>query len=360
VQPDPALRPVAWWLVACAVMIFMMVILGGATRLTHSGLSMVEWKPLTILPPLSDAQWQAEFANYQKYPQFLKENAWMGLSDFKSIYWLEYLHRLWGRCIGVVFFVPFIVFLVQRRIDRTLALKLAGIFVLGGLQGAIGWFMVASGLADRPSVSQYRLALHLVTAFIVYGCIVWVALDMFAAASPSRPRMTDPRFCRRALTVASAVLLVVVAGALVAGLHAGLIYNTFPLMDGQVIPKGLGDLSPWYLNMFENVMTVQFDHRILAILLVIKIVGMWLRSRKAPLPPRARTLTNAVLGMAFVQAGLGISTLLLVVPTPLALAHQSGALILFTLSICLAHDLRPAPRTQTVANAPHLSTEAAA
>lgn len=340
-MPALHLRPVARWLVVCAAMVFAMVILGGATRLTHSGLSMVEWKPLTVLPPLSDADWQTEFANYQKFPEFQKSNAWMTVADFQDIYWLEYTHRLWGRLIGVVFFVPFAWFLVRRRIDKPLAIKLAGIFVLGGLQGAIGWFMVASGLEDRPSVSQYRLAAHLITAFVLYAAIVWVALDLFRAASPPRPVNDDPKLWRRAATVALTVLLVAFSGALVAGLHAGLIYNTFPLMDGQLIPKGLGDLSPWYLNLFENVMTVQFDHRVLAILLVIKIVGMWARSRRAALPPRARLLTRGVLTMACVQASLGISTLLMVVPVPLALAHQTGALILFTLAICLAHELRP-------------------
>ncbi|TAL03827.1 MAG: heme A synthase, partial [Rhodospirillaceae bacterium] len=243
-SPMPALhlRPVARWLVVCAAMVFAMVILGGATRLTHSGLSMVEWKPLTVLPPLSDADWQTEFANYQKFPEFQKSNAWMTVADFQDIYWLEYTHRLWGRLIGVVFFVPFAWFLVRRRIDKPLAIKLAGIFVLGGLQGAIGWFMVASGLEDRPSVSQYRLAAHLITAFVLYAAIVWVALDLFRAASPPRPVNDDPKLWRRAATVALTVLLVAFSGALVAGLHAGLIYNTFPLMDGQLIPKGLGDL----------------------------------------------------------------------------------------------------------------------
>ena len=339
--PAPLLRPVARWLVVCAAMIFAMVILGGATRLTHSGLSMVEWKPLHLLPPMTDADWQVEFQNYRQYPEFIKTNAWMTLDDFKGIFWLEYTHRLWGRLIGVVFFVPFIWFVIQRRIDRRLAAKLAVVFVLGGLQGALGWFMVASGLVDRPGVSQYRLAAHLITAFILYGAIVWLALDLFRATSAPRPFNADRKMWRRAASVALTVLVVAISGALVAGLHAGLIYNTFPLMDGQVIPKGLMDQQPWYLNFFENIMTVQFDHRILAIALVAKIIGMWVRSRHADLWPRARLLTNAVTGWSLVQAALGISTLLLVVPEPLALAHQTSALVLFTLAICLAHELRP-------------------
>jgi cytochrome c oxidase assembly protein subunit 15 len=325
----------AWWLVACAVMVFVMVVLGGATRLTHSGLSMVEWNLHHILPPLTNAEWREQFQAYQTSPEYREVNSWMEVEDFKEIFWLEYIHRLWGRLIGVVFAVPFVVFLIQKRIDKPLGLKLVGLFALGGLQGLIGWLMVASGLVDKPAVSHYRLAAHLITAFITYGAIVWVALDLFRRAGVSRAFAPDKKLARRANGTVGAILLVVVWGALVAGLHAGLIYNTFPLMDGKLIPSGLS--SP-----FSDVMTVQFTHRVLAILLVVKIVGMWLRSRKAPLAPTARTLTNAILAMAFVQAALGISTLLLVVPLPLALAHQTGALILFTLGICLTHELSPA------------------
>jgi cytochrome c oxidase assembly protein subunit 15 len=335
----PALRPVAWWLVVCAAMVFVMVMLGGATRLTESGLSMVEWKPLTLLPPLTVAEWQREFAAYRLSPEFIKHNAWMTVDDFKGIYWLEYIHRLWGRLIGFVFFVPFVWFWAKGVVRGTLAGKLAGLFVLGGLQGALGWFMVASGLVDRPDVSQYRLAAHLATAFIVYALIVWVALDLFAATRPSHEAgpIADRRLSATALSVAAAVLLVVCSGALVAGLDAGQIYNTFPLMDGKVIPDGLEEMSPWYLNHFENVMTVQFQHRVLAMVLVATLAALWWRSRRIALRPAARNLTTAVLLMALVQATLGITTLLLVVPLPVALAHQSGALILFTLAVCLAH-----------------------
>jgi len=334
--PAPHLRLIAWWLVVCAVMIAIMVVLGGATRLSHSGLSMVEWNPHHFLPPLSDAAWQEEFARYQTSPQFQQVNGWMDVDDFKGIYWLEYIHRLWGRMIGIVFFVPFLWFVVRRQVDRPLALKLAGLFALGGFQGALGWFMVASGLVDDPAVSHFRLAAHLMAAFAVYGLIVWVALDLFRASGTTRAFAPDARLARRAAITISAILIVVFWGALVAGLKAGLIYNTFPLMDGKVIPDGLG-------NPFTDVMTVQFTHRVLAILLVIKIIGMWLRSRKAPLTPHARTLTHGVVAMSIVQAFLGISTLLLVVPLPLALAHQFGALLLLTLAICLTHELRPMP-----------------
>ena len=244
--------------------------------------------------------------------------------------------------IGFAFLLPFVYFAAKRMIDRTLGWKLAGLFVLGGLQGALGWFMVASGLADRPSVSHYRLAAHLLSAFVLYGMIVWVALDLFVADEDEVVN-TDRGLARTSLWIVAGVLLLVGAGALVAGLHAGLIYNTFPLMDGQLIPDGLSDLQPWWLNMFENVMTVQFQHRLLAITLVAGIAAVWWRSRKLE-SPQALAWANALLTMAVVQAALGSTTLVLVVPLLVALAHQAGALILFTLAICFAHAVR-VPRT---------------
>ncbi len=341
-------RAMAWWLVMCAAMVFAMVMLGGATRLTESGLSMVEWNPLTFLPPLTVGQWQAEFLSYQQYPEFRAKNAWMSVNDFKGIYWLEYTHRLWGRLIGAAFLLPFLWFLGRKAVDRRLAWKLSGLFVLGGLQGVLGWFMVASGLESRPDVSQYRLAAHLVTAFILYGALIWVALDLFRAAQPPPEEPpNDAVLSGLTLGVAVAVLLAVTAGAFVAGLDAGLTYNTFPLMDGRLIPTGLLALSPWYANFFENVTTVQFVHRSLAVALVIIVILSWLRARRAEMTERGRKFMNALVLMTLFQAGLGIFTLLLVVPIPLALAHQTGALILFTLAICVAHDVRSAPPAGT-------------
>ncbi len=331
-------RAVASWLVICAAMVFVMVMLGGATRLTESGLSMVDWKPLTVLPPLNATQWEAEFERYQQFPEFIKENSWMTVDDFKGIYALEYTHRLWGRLIGFVFLVPFLWFVARRKIDAALGWKLAGLFVLGGLQGALGWFMVTSGLQDRPDVSQYRLAAHLVAAVVLYGCLIWVALDLFAEG---RMRIaTHASFVRLVHILPFAVLGVIVAGAFVAGLDAGLIYNTFPLMDGQILPPGGMSQEPWYSNLFENVATVQFEHRVLAVALVLFVLTIWTQGRQAALTVRSRKLLNAASAMALIQASLGISTLLLMVPIPLALAHQTGALILFTLSVCLAHEVR--------------------
>jgi len=341
-------RRIAWWLVICAGMVFAMVMLGGATRLTESGLSMVQWKPLTVLPPLDDAQWQVEFQNYQASPQFQKENSWMAVEDFKDIYWLEYLHRLWGRIIGVAFAVPFFWFLAKGALDRPLAWKLAGILALGGAQGALGWFMVASGLQDRPDVSQYRLAAHLMTALVLYALLVWIALDLFRAMRPAEgPQCCSAVFSRFTLVLVGAVLLVITSGAFVAGLDAGFIYNTFPRMDGQLVPRGLYEMTPWYVNAFENVMTVQFNHRVLAVSLVLFVIALWIWSRRLDLSEHARLIMAAVLNMTLIQAGLGISTLLLVVPLSLALAHQTGALTLLTLALCLAHTVR-APATDRV------------
>ncbi len=332
-------RQIAWWLVLCAAMVFVMVVLGGATRLTESGLSMVEWKPLTLTPPLGDAAWTKEFENYQHSPQFQKENSWMGVEDFKQIYWLEYLHRLWGRIIGLVFAVPFAWFLARRAVDRPLAWKLGGLFILGGAQGALGWFMVASGLVDRPDVSQYRLAAHLFTALVLYALLIWTALDLFRQTRPPAQPPTDHAFARWCLIIAGCVLGVMVSGAFVAGLDAGKIYNTFPLMDGKLVPDDLYPLGA--RSPFEDIKTVQFNHRVLAITLVALIIVTWLRARRVTLDERARKLAHALLAVAVAQASLGISTLLTVVNIELALSHQTVALTLFTFALCLAHAARP-------------------
>lgn len=336
-------RHIRLWLLICATMVFIMVILGGATRLTESGLSMVEWNPMTLLPPMNDAEWTAEFDNYQQYPEYQKVNSWMTVEDFKEIYWLEYTHRLWGRLIGVAFALPFFWFVATKRAQGRLAWTLAGLLILGGAQGVLGWFMVASGLVDRPDVSQYRLAAHLGLAFLVYGLLIWVALGIRGQDdSPERePPEPEPQIAALALGASLAVFLVVVSGAFVAGLNAGLIYNTFPLMDGQIIPDGLYDMTPWYANWFENIMTVQFNHRLLAILLVIFVGSMWWRIRASETTSTIRKIANMFALMVLVQAGLGISTLLLVVPLWLALLHQTGALILFTLGVTIARLLHP-------------------
>ncbi|HXP04945.1 MAG TPA: COX15/CtaA family protein [Stellaceae bacterium] len=334
---EPSFRPVAIWLLVCCAMIFLMVVIGGVTRLTWSGLSITEWQPVTgILPPLSAGDWQAEFTKYQQTSQYRLLNAGMSLADFKTIYLWEYVHRLWGRLIGFVYALPFLYFLVRGRIPRRLTWPLAGIFALGGCQGALGWYMVESGLADRIEVSQYRLTAHLVLALVIYAATLWTALGLLQA-----PSGAAPRWLRRASeAVLGLVGPTIVAGGFVAGLNAGLTYNTFPLMDGRFVPAGYAQLTPFIRNWFENVAAVQFDHRLLAMTTAASVIVLWLAGRREALPPKARLALHALLAIALLQLSLGVSTLLLVVPIPLAAAHQAGAVLLLTAAIVLRHTLR--------------------
>lgn len=329
-------RAIAAWLLFCCAMIFLMVVIGGVTRLTKSGLSITQWQPIEgVLPPLNEAQWGDAFARYQAIPQYQAIHADMTLAEFKNIYFWEYLHRLWGRLIGVVFAVPFLYFLLRGRISRTLAPKLAGLFVLGGLQGALGWYMVMSGLETRIEVSQYRLAAHLAMAVVIYLAMLWVALDLIA---PSRA--APARLRRGASIVLLLVFITLVAGAFVAGTRAGYLDNTFPLMEGHFVPPDYWHLSPWYINWFENLSTVQFDHRVLAETTWLASLLLWFASFRAGLSSGARWSLHALFFFASLQVGLGISTLLLVVPLPLAVAHQAGALLVLTAALVARHALR--------------------
>jgi heme a synthase len=322
-------------------MVFLMVVIGGITRLTESGLSITEWQPVAgVIPPLDDAQWAAEFERYKAIPQYRAIHADMTLDEFKGIFLWEYVHRLWGRLIGVAFAMPFLWLLARRKIPLRLAPKLAGIFALGALQGVIGWYMVESGLEGRIEVSQYRLAIHLAAAVLIYAAMLWLALDLLAPApGPARDRRQ-----RRLGTGASLVLLLafttLIAGSFVAGTRAGLLDNTFPLMEGQFAPPGYWHLSPWWLNPFENLVAVQFDHRLLAETTLAVIAGLWLASRAVDLDRRVRLALDALLAMALVQVGLGIATLLYVVPLPLAVLHQAGGLALVTAALVARHGLR--------------------
>ncbi|MGC2414174.1 MAG: COX15/CtaA family protein [Stellaceae bacterium] len=331
------------WLLFCAAMIFVMVVIGGITRLTLSGLSITEWQPVTgILPPLSPAAWAAEFAKYQHIPQYQLMNYGMNLDDFKTIYLWEYLHRLWGRLIGFAYALPFMYFALRRRLPRPLVMPLAGILMLGFLQGALGWYMVESGLVNRVEVSQYRLVAHLALALLIYAATLWIALGLLQTPSPvSRDGEGASRRWRRAAEAMIAlVALTMLAGGFVAGLHAGLTYNTFPLMDGSLVPAGYGQLHPFIRNWFENVAAVQFDHRLLAMASVAAVLLLGLAGWRSALPPSARLALHALLAAAILQFALGVATLLLVVPIPLAAAHQAGALLLLTASIVLRHALR--------------------
>lgn len=335
-------RLIGFWLLLMGGMVVVMVVLGGLTRLTDSGLSMVEWRPVTgWLPPLSHAAWEEAFAAYRAFPEYQKVNAGMTLAQFQDIYWLEYVHRLWGRLIGVAFALPLIVFIVRRWIDRALAWKLVGIFLLGGLQGAVGWFMVKSGMIDRPDVSQYRLVAHLGMALVIYGAILWVAMGLLAGPAPSTSPVSS-RVANRARALAGLVFLTMLSGGFVAGLDAGYAYNTFPLMDGELIPAEAFGLSPWWRSLFEDVATVQFMHRLLAMTTLGAVLAFRLSLRGIALPASSRRATNLLAAWVVVQFALGVATLLSFVALPLAALHQASALILFTLALWCAFALSAA------------------
>jgi cytochrome c oxidase assembly protein subunit 15 len=330
-------RRVAIWLLICCALVFAMVVLGGVTRLTGSGLSMVDWNPVTgVLPPLSEAEWLKTFEMYQQSPEFQKVNSHMDVEAFKGIFWLEFLHRLLGRLIGVVFFLPFLVFAAKGYIGRHEWPKYLLMFVLGGMQGLIGWYMVKSGLVNDPHVSQYRLTTHLVAAFLIYAYMFWVALSLLWPRSSSE---RHPWF-GKAVAVTSLVSITIVSGGFVAGLKAGRIFNTFPMMGDYWIPPGVMALAPAWRNFFDNPATVQLDHRILAIMTFFVVIAFWALIQKTDLSARATTAVHGLLAALIVQVTLGILTLLYYVPTALAATHQAVAMLLFTAALYLAHCLR--------------------
>jgi cytochrome c oxidase assembly protein subunit 15 len=332
------------WLLFVAALVFSMVVVGGATRLTESGLSITEWKPLLgAIPPLNEADWLAAFDKYKTIPEYAVVNPGMSLADFKFIYWWEWTHRLLGRLIGVAFAIPFVAFWLTGRVRGAFALKCLGVLALGGLQGAIGWYMVKSGLVDRTDVSQYRLALHLLTAFAILALLIWLALDAARnrAAFAQAPSRGEWRF---AGLLFAAVFVQAGLGALVAGLKAGRTYNTWPLMDGRFVPEGLGTLKPWYQNIFENVTTTQFDHRMMAYLVgalaILHLVALVRARADDHLIGSAGLVAIAVL----IQMGIGIWTLLAGVPLALGLAHQAGAAIVVAAATLHLHEMTRASR----------------
>lgn len=334
-------KPIAIWLLLCCVTVFAMIILGGVTRLTGSGLSMVEWKPiLGVIPPIGEAQWNDAFVLYQQFPEFRLKNADMSLAEFKSIFWLEYAHRLLGRSVGMIFLLPFVFFVGTNKINKTLIPKLIILFVLGGLQGLMGWYMVQSGLVNNPLVSQYRLTAHLMLAITIYSYLFWLALDILFSAADEVREATSRFLSGFSLFITGMVFVTLTTGGFVAGTHAGLVYNTFPLMDGQLIPAGLFKLTPVWLNLFENAMTVQFDHRVMATLLTLAISIFWWTASRSRLVPRIHLGVHFLFAVLALQVALGISTLLLRVPVVLAAAHQTNAILLLTLSLFISHRLR--------------------
>ena len=333
------------WLFAVAALVFLMVGVGGATRLTGSGLSITEWQPIVgTVPPLSQADWLEAFAKYQQIPQYHHVNRGMSLDAFKAIFWWEWTHRFLGRLIGAVFLLPLLFFLAAGQMPRALVGRLSGIFALGALQGLIGWYMVRSGLADRIDVSQYRLALHLGLAIVIFGALVWVALSV--DAREGRPGAARDDRVGGAAAIMLLVFVQILLGAFVAGLKAGASYNTWPLMDGRLVPDGLGAMEPWYLNLFENALTVQFNHRLVAYALVLATLWhVW--NLRGTRDSRVRLTTAALAAAMLTQAALGIATLLGQVPLVLGLAHQAGAAAVFGLAVWHLYALRhPHPETR--------------
>lgn len=336
--PQNSRRAVAAWLFACCALVFAMVVVGGITRLTQSGLSIVEWQPVIgAVPPLDEPRWQAEFDKYKLSPEYRQRNFDMTLDAFKGIYWWEYGHRLLGRLVGFAFLLPYLWFLVRGAIRGPLAWRLAGIFVLGGLQGVVGWFMVKSGLVDDPHVSSIRLAAHLGLAFLIYGAMFWVALGL--ARGPVQRAGAGLVRLSRAFSLL--VFVMVLSGALVAGIHAGLAYNTFPLMNGQWIPDEIFLIEPRWKNFIFNMATVQLDHRAMAFLVALGAILLWWGTRRdAAAGEPHRAWSGALLAVVALQISAGIATLLARVPIPLAAMHQAGAIIVFTCALGLAHALQ--------------------
>jgi len=348
-------RAISIWLVVVAALVVATLLVGGATRLTDSGLSITEWKPVTgVLPPFSETQWQAEFDKYKTIPQYHHINRGMTLPEFKTIFWWEWGHRILGRAIGAVFLLPFLFFLWRGFVGRGLRWQLWTLFGLGALQGAVGWWMVYSGLSDRVSVSQYRLAFHMTLACVIYAGIVWTLRGLNAHSpvqAPLRIRISGG-------VLVPLVVLQIYLGALVAGLDAGLTYNTWPLIDGALVPAAerLWFVTPAWRNIFENDLMVQFLHRMVAY--VLCGIAVWHAIDAARTLPGGRAVRTAIwLAIAVaLQAAIGIMTLLYQVPMSLALLHQGVAIVILTIAVVHAEGLSRQSRTERVDANPLLAS----
>jgi cytochrome c oxidase assembly protein subunit 15 len=321
------------WLMSGCLLIFCMVVVGGITRLTGSGLSITEWKPIMgAVPPMNQSEWQAAFEKYKQIPQFQKINFDFTLENFKSIFWWEYIHRLLGRFIGVVFIVPFAWFYFRKMLDKTTIKKALFLFLLGGLQGIIGWLMVKSGLTERTSVSHIRLAIHLITAFITYGFTFYFALEILNNKMKKQINLKMLRFSWWLFII---VTVQIIYGAFVAGLHAGKIYNSFPLMNGSVVPADAMQYNPAWENFFDNPAMVQFIHRFFALIIFILMILFFFYPARKEMDVFQKNAVNLFAGVVMLQIILGILTLLTVVNIPLAVIHQAGAFLLFSVCVYL-------------------------
>ena len=333
VLSSPYDRQIAAWLIACAVTIFGMILLGGITRLTDSGLSMVDWKPIAgIIPPLTQADWQEMFLKYQQFPEYQKTNFDMTLEEFKPIFMYEYLHRMLGRFIGILFVIPFLFFFISKRIRPGLTPKLLLLLSLGASQGLLGWYMVQSGLVDNPHVSQYRLTAHLGLAVFIYGMIFWTVMDLV-----SLPKYGLPPLKNFSYAITAMIFLMILSGGLVAGTRAGIPYPTWPLMGDSFIPSGLYSLEPFWISAFEDMLTIQFNHRIFAYIISISVVIFAFVTLRANLAAPFRIAIFSFLGILGLQVTLGISTLIFYIPIPVAAAHQVCAVALLSASLYVSH-----------------------
>jgi len=345
-------RSVSIWLWTGAGLILLMLVIGGITRLTGSGLSMTDWNLiLGTVPPMDHAEWMDAFSRYKQFPEYRQLNTGMTLAEFKSIYFWEYLHRLTGRLLGLVFLGPFLWFWYRGYFDRDQLKKLSLLFLLGAAQGAIGWIMVKSGLAELPYVSHYRLALHLVTAFLLFGFCVWLALEWGKQQQRPLPVTAGARGVSGLLYgIAALIMMQVVWGAFVAGLKAGHIYMSFPLMNGNFMPANAWALEPLLLNLVENPGLVQWVHRILGTMLLMGIFLLWIRTAKKNAAGSVRRAVLALLGLVVAQYALGILTLIYSVPVALGVAHQAVALLIFGAWIVLYRDMRQKNLTRNQTN----------
>lgn len=345
-MPAPAQRAVGWWLVVVALLVAAMVTLGGLTRLTGSGLSITQWQPVSgVVPPLNEQSWQAEFAHYRAIPQYRLENRGMSLAEFKSIFWWEWAHRLLGRLVGAAFLLPFLGFAATGAIPRRDWPRMVMLFALGGLQGAVGWWMVESGLETRVAVSQYRLAIHLGVAIVLFGALLWTAFD-YMRRDRSSNTVVRTALQPFALALVVLVYLQMLLGALVAGLHAGLIYNTWPSMNGHIAPEDGLVLSPWWKNIFENPGLAQFDHRMLAYVVAIAAAVLWIAVRRSAAGSNLRASSNVLVAMIGVQVALGIATLLNQAPLALAALHQITAVGVFAATLWTAFEASSLPQQE--------------
>lgn len=334
-------KQVSAWLIFVAAVIFFMIILGGATRLTHSGLSMVDWNPIMgVVPPLNGAEWTQTFERYKEFPEYQKVNKGMSLDEFKSIFYFEYFHRVLGRLIGLIFLVPFLFFWFRGRIRRSMLPQMTTMFILGGMQGLLGWYMVKSGLVNDPQVSQYRLTAHLLAAVIIYIYILWVAFGLQKKSPIVILETAGKTLYRYAIGLTGLIVFMISTGGFVAGTKAGYAFNTFPLMGDKFIPNGMYTLQPFWLNWFENIAAIQFNHRMIAYLLILLIPLFSFAVKRLAITQRSVTAAHLLLAMLVIQVSLGVATLLLHMPVVIAVSHQGGAILLLTIALFICREIK--------------------